>query len=176
MILLLFAVLVAEAGISALTSYLTQWVGQHAIFDLRSKVFRHIQKLPLSFFDRTPVGRVITRTTNDVEALNDVLSAGVVTILGSLLRLVFIFYFMASLDLTLAALALAVLPIMVYATFLFRRKVREAYRETRRQVARLNAFLQEHVTGMDIIQVSGLMGLDMKMMLGISGIMTTSPM
>ncbi len=153
MIVLLFGVLVAEAVVSALTSYLTQWVGQHAIFDLRSRVFRHIQRLPLSFFDKTPVGRVITRTTNDVEALNDVLSAGVVTILGSLLRLVFILYFMASLDTTLAALALAVLPIMVYATFLFRRKVRDAYRETRRQVARLNAFLQEHVTGMDIVQV-----------------------
>ncbi|MGA7305194.1 MAG: ABC transporter ATP-binding protein [Rhodothermales bacterium] len=153
MILLLFLVLFGEAILDTLTSYLTQWVGQQAIFDLRSNVFRHIQRLPLSYFDRTPVGRLITRTTNDVEALSDVLSAGVVTIMGSLLRLVFIIYFMFALNTTLALLALSVLPIMVYATFLFRRKVRDAYRETRRQVARLNAFLQEHVSGMHIVQV-----------------------
>ena len=153
MIVLLLLVLAGEAILDTLTSYLTQWVGQQAIFDLRSRVFRHIQRLPLAFFDRTPVGRLITRTTNDVEALNDVLSAGVVTIMGSLLRLVFIVYFMFALDTTLALLALSVLPIMVWATFLFRHKVRDAYRETRRQVARLNAFLQEHVSGMHIVQV-----------------------
>jgi len=153
MIVLLLLVLAGEAILDTLTSYLTQWVGQQAIFDLRSRVFRHIQRLPLAFFDKTPVGRLITRTTNDVEALNDVLSAGVVTIMGSLLRLVFIVYFMFALDTTLALLALSVLPIMVWATFLFRRKVRDAYRETRRQVARLNAFLQEHVSGMHIVQV-----------------------
>lgn len=153
MILILFGILMAEALVSMLTSYLTQWVGQQAIFDLRSRVFRHVQRLPLSFFDRTPLGRVITRITNDVEALSDVLSAGIVTILGSLLRLVFILYFMFSLNVRLALLALAVLPIMVYSTFLFRKKVRVAYRETRRQVARLNAFLQEHVSGMHIVQL-----------------------
>jgi ATP-binding cassette subfamily B protein len=153
MIMLLLLVLVGEAVLDMLTRYLTQWVGQQAIFDLRSRVFRHIQRLPLAYFDRTPVGRLITRTTNDVEALNDVLSAGVVTIMGSLLRLVFIVYFMFALNASLALLALSVLPIMIYATFLFRRKVRDAYRETRRQVARLNAFLQEHVSGMHIVQV-----------------------
>jgi ATP-binding cassette subfamily B protein len=153
MIVLLVLVLLGEAVLDMLTRYLTQWVGQQSIFDLRSRVFRHIQRLPLSYFDKTPIGRLITRTTNDVEALSDVLSAGVVTIMGSLLRLVFIVYFMFALNAMLAAIALSVLPIMIYATFLFRRKVRDAYRETRRQVARLNAFLQEHVSGMHIVQV-----------------------
>ena len=139
----LVVVLVGEATLSMISTYLTQWIGQQAVFDLRVKVFRHIQRLPLRYFDRTPIGRIITRTTNDVEALSDMLSAGIVTILGSLFRLVFITYFMLALNWRLALLALAVMPIMVYATFLFRRKVRDAYRETRRQVARLNAFLQE---------------------------------
>ncbi len=149
----LFVVLFGEAFLSAVTSYLTQWIGQQAVFDLRTRVYRHIQRLPLPYFDRTPLGKIITRTTNDVEALSDILSAGVVTILGNLLRLIFITYFMFALDWELALLALAVMPLMVYATFLFRRKVRDAYRETRKQVARLNAFMQEHVTGMQIVQV-----------------------
>ena len=152
-ILILLAVLIGEGVLSFLNNYLTQWIGQHAIYDLRTKVFHHIQKQPLGFFDGTPIGKLITRTTSDVEALSDVLSAGVVTIMGDLFRLIFIAYFMFSLNWVLALVTLAVMPLMVYATFWFRRMVRSQYRETRKQVSRINSFIQEHVTGMPIVQV-----------------------
>lgn len=153
MVILLIGTLVGEGILSFVNSYMTQWIGQQAIYDLRTKIYRHIQKQPLRFFDRTPIGRLITRTTSDVEALSDVLSAGVVTILGDLFRLAFIAYWMFALNVYLAIVTLAVMPLMIYATFLFRRKVSEQYRETRKQVARLNSFLQEHITGMSIVQL-----------------------
>ncbi len=152
-IYLLVGVLVAEGVLSFVTAYLTQWIGQHAIYDMRTAVFRHLQKQPLRFFDRTPIGRLITRATSDVETLSDVLSAGFVTILGDLFRLIFIAYFMFTLDVTLALVSLAVMPFMVWATMVFRKKVRVQYRETRKQVARLNSFMQEHVTGMSVVQL-----------------------
>lgn len=153
MIMVLIGVLVLEGILSFVNSYLTQWIGQNAIYDVRTKVYRHIQRQSLRFFDRTPIGKLITRTTSDVESLSDVLSAGVVTILGDLFRIVFIAGFMFSLNWQLALVTLAALPIMIYVTFWFRKKVREQYRETRKQVARLHSFLQEHVTGMSIVQL-----------------------
>ena len=152
-ILLLVGVLVVEAALSFVNDYLTQWIGQRAIYDIRTKVYRHIQRQSLRFFDRTPVGRLITRVTNDVESLSDMLSAGVVRILGDLFRIVFIASFMFMLEWRLALVTLAVMPLMMAAVAWFRRKVREQYRETRRQIARLNAFLQEHIGGMKIVQL-----------------------
>lgn len=153
MIMIMIGVLILEGMLSFVNSYLTQWIGQNAIYDVRTKVYRHIQRQSLRFFDRTPIGKLITRTTSDVESLSDVLSAGVVTILGDLFRIVFIAGFMFSLNWQLALVTLAALPIMIYVTFWFRKKVREQYRETRKQVARLHSFLQEHVTGMSIVQL-----------------------
>ncbi len=152
-ILLLFVVLFGEGILSFVNAYLTQWIGQQAIFDLRTRLFRHIQRQSLAFFDRNPVGRLITRVTSDIESLSDVLSAGIVTIMGDLFRLIFIAYFMFSLNWVLALVTLAVLPLMIRVTFWFRRVVRDQYRETRKQVARLNSFVQEHVTGMSIVQL-----------------------
>ncbi len=152
-IFLLFLVLFGEGILSFVNAYLTQWIGQQAIFDLRTKLFRHIQRQSLSFFDRNPVGRLITRVTSDIESLSDVLSAGIVTIMGDLFRLIFIAYFMFSLNWVLALVTLAVLPLMIRVTFWFRSVVREQYRETRKQVARLNSFVQEHVSGMSIVQL-----------------------
>lgn len=152
-ILLLVGALCLEGVLGFTNAYLTQWIGQQAIYDVRVKVYRHIQRQGLRFFDRTPIGRLITRTTSDVEALSDVLSAGVVVIIGDLFRLIFITAFMLSLDLVLALVTLCVMPLMIWVTFWFKRKVRGQYRETRKQVARLNAFLQEHVTGMSIVQL-----------------------
>ncbi|MEM1093315.1 MAG: ABC transporter ATP-binding protein [Bacteroidota bacterium] len=152
-ILFLVLVLVGEGVLTFVNSYLTQWIGQNAIYDLRTKLYRHLQKQPLRRFDTTPIGRLITRVTSDIESLSDVLSAGVIVILGNLARLVFIAYFMFSLNWWLALVTLGVMPLMVGMTFWFRNRVREQYRETRTQVARLNAFLQEHVTGMKIVQV-----------------------
>ena len=153
MIVILIGLLIGEGIILFVNSYLTQWIGQHAIYDVRTKVYRHIQKQPLSFFDRTPIGKLITRTTSDVESLSDVLSAGVITILGSLFRLLFIAIFMFSLNWILALVTLVALPLMIYVTFWFRKRVREQYRETRKQVARLHTFLQEHITGMSVVQL-----------------------
>lgn len=154
-IVLLLVVLVGESVLSFVNGYLTQWIGQQAIFDLRGRVYDHILNQPLSFFNRTPIGRLITRVTSDVESLSAVLSAGVVTILGDLFKLVFIAAFMFSLNWRLALVTLAVLPIMIRVTFWFREVVRDQYRETRKQVARLNAFLQEHITGMSVVQLFG---------------------
>ena len=154
-IMLLFGILVIEGILSFVNAYLTQWIGQRAIYDLRTKVYRHIQRQPLRFFDRTPIGKLITRTTSDVESLSQVLSAGVVTIMGDLFKLIFISYFMFTLSWVLAVVTLAVMPLMLITSFWFKKKVREQYRETRKQVARLNSFLQEHVTGMKIVQIFG---------------------
>ncbi|MXW63296.1 MAG: ABC transporter ATP-binding protein [Bacteroidetes bacterium SB0662_bin_6] len=167
-VLLLVGALVGEGIFSLMQGYLTQWIGQNAIYDLRTKVFRHIQRQPLRFFDRTPVGRLITRTTSDVEALSDVLSAGVVVILGNLFRIAFILYFMFSLNWVLALVVLAVMPAMAYGVFQFRRKVRVQYRETRKQVARLNSFLQEHISGMHIVQAFNREREEMKRFSGIN--------
>lgn len=153
MIFWLVVVLAAEGLLSFVNAYLTQWIGQQAIYDLRTRVFRHILRQPLRFFDRTPLGRLLTRVTSDVESLSQILSGGVVTIMGDLFRLVFIAYFMFALNVRLALVTLAVMPVMLWATMWFKARVRDQYRETRRQVARLNAFLQEHITGMRIVQL-----------------------
>ena len=152
-VVFLFLALAGEAVLSFALNYLTQVIGQSALLDIRTRVFRHITRQRLAFFDRTPLGTLITRTTSDVEALETLLSAGVVTMLGDILKLIFIGAFMFALDPELAMVALCTLPLMVWATMEFRRRVREVYRETRKQVARLNAFIQEHVTGMKVVQL-----------------------
>jgi ATP-binding cassette subfamily B protein len=152
-ILFLFLALIGEGLLSFAENYLTQYIGQQAIYDLRTTVFRHIQDQPLSFFDGTPIGRLITRTTSDVEALSDVLSSGLIVAMGDLFKLVFIAYFMFTLSWQLAVVTLLVMPLMVWVTFWFRNHVRDQYRETRRQISRLNSFIQEHVTGMHIVQL-----------------------
>lgn len=168
MIMILFAILAAEGFLSFVNAYLTQWIGQQAIFDLRTKVYRHVQRQSLRFFDTRPIGQLITRVTSDVESLSQVLSAGVVTILGDLFKLIFIAWFMFSLNWQLALVTISVMPIMIYATFWFKRKVRDAYRGTRKQVARLNSFLQEHVTGMRIVQLFGREEEEMRRFTGIN--------
>lgn len=152
---LLALVLLGEGVFAFARGYLTQWIGQNALFDLRVRVFRHIERQRLGFFDKTPIGTLITRATSDVEALGDFLSSALVTVLGDLARLVFIAGFMLYLDVELGLVALASLPPMILATEFFRRKMRAAFRETRKQVARLNAFVQEHVTGMAVVQIFG---------------------
>ncbi len=168
-VMILIAVLVGEGILSFINSYLTQWIGQRAIYDVRTRVYRHIQNQSLGFFDRTPIGKLITRTTSDVESLSDVLSAGVVTILGNLFRILFIAGFMFSLNWVLALVTLSALPMMIYVTFWFRKRVREQYRETRKQVARLHSFLQEHITGMSIVQLFNREAEEMKRFDAING-------
>ena len=158
----LLGAIVLEGVLGYANAYFTQWIGQQAIYDVRVRVFRHVQKQSLSFFDKTPIGRLITRTTSDVEALADVLSAGIVVIMGDMFKLVFIAAFMFSLNWVLAIVTLGVMPFMVLVTMWFKRNVRGQYRETRKQVARLNSFMQEHVTGMLIVQLFGREKVEMK--------------
>jgi ATP-binding cassette subfamily B multidrug efflux pump len=151
--LLFLGVMVLRGVIQYLNTYLTQWVGQRTIFDLRMEVFRHLQKLGLKFYDRNPIGRLITRVTNDIEVLNEMFSSGIVMVFSDVFTIIGILYFMFSMNAELAGVSLAVLPLLFYGTFLFRRKAREAYREVRIQIARINTFMQEHITGMTVDQV-----------------------
>jgi ATP-binding cassette subfamily B multidrug efflux pump len=135
------------------SAYMTQWLGQRTIFDLRMEVFRHLQRLDLKFYDKNPIGRLITRVTNDIEVLNEMFSSGVVMVFSDVFTIVGILYFMFAMNWELALISLSVLPLLFYGTFLFRKKAREAYREVRIQLARINTFMQEHITGMTVDQL-----------------------
>ncbi len=147
------AVLILRGFLQYVNTYLTQWIGQRTIFDLRMQLFEHIQKLGLKFFDRNPIGRLITRVTNDIEVLNEMFSSGIVMVFSDVFTIIGILYFMFSMNWQLAFVSLSVLPLLFYGTFLFRKKAREAYREVRIQIARINTFMQEHITGMMVDQI-----------------------
>jgi ATP-binding cassette subfamily B multidrug efflux pump len=134
---------------------LTTWLGQRIMFDLRTQVFAHLQRLSLRYFDRNPVGRLMTRVTNDVEALNEAFSSGIVTVFGDVFTLVFILAAMLRLDWRLALVTFAVLPFVAAAAFVFRALIRKAYRDIRVRLSRINAFLQEHVSGVRVVQLYG---------------------
>ncbi len=151
--LFFLAIMIVRGFIQYANAYLTQWIGQRTIFDLRMEVFKHLQKLSLTFYDRNPIGRLITRLTNDVEVLNDMFSSGIVMVFSDVFTIVGILYFMFSMNWKLAFVTLSVLPFLFYGTFLFRRKARETYRDVRIQIARINTFMQEHITGMLVDQI-----------------------
>ena len=134
-------------------TYLTQLIGQKAVLNLRMDIFRHLQKLSIRFYDRNPAGRLITRATNDVEALNEMLSSGVVTIIGDIMQLLFIVILMFFIDWELTLIVLSILPLMIYATLTFKSKVRKAFQDVRGHLARLNSFFQEHISGINIVQL-----------------------
>ncbi len=150
---ILFASLIIQAVVQYYLTYFTELMGQKIIYDIRIQLFSHVQKLALRYFDRTPVGRTVTRVTNDVDALNEMFSSGVITVFSDIFMLVFIFIFMFSMSWQLTLVTLAVIPFLFYATFLFRKKVREEYRNVRTHLARLNSYMQEHVTGMNVVQM-----------------------
>jgi ATP-binding cassette subfamily B multidrug efflux pump len=133
--------------------YLMQYVGQLAMFDLRKELMVHMQRLDIAFFDRNPVGRLVTRLTTDVDVLNDLFASGLVTILGDLLTLSLIVAAMARMSIGLTLIMLAVLPFAIVATALFRRAVTASYRRIRVAIARINSYLQEHVTGIVVLQL-----------------------
>jgi ATP-binding cassette subfamily B protein len=151
--ILLFASLLLQSVIQYFLTYYTQYLGQKTIFDLRMQIFRHIQNLALKFFDKTPIGRLVTRTNNDVESLNELFSSGIVMVFSDVFIIIWILAFMFFMDMPLTLVTLSVLPILIYGTFLFRRKVRDSYRDVRLHLARLNSYMQEHITGMNVIQI-----------------------
>ncbi len=132
---------------------LTTWLGQRIMYDLRKEIFDRFQRLDLAFYDRNPVGRLMTRITNDVETLNELFASGVITVFGDLFTLVFIVVAMIRMDWKLALVAFSVLPLVWAAAFVFRAKIREAYRDIRLRLARMNAFLHERFTGVRVVQL-----------------------
>jgi len=134
-------------------TYLTQWIGQKTIFDLRMELFRHIQKFSMSFFDKNPVGRLVTRMTNDIEVLNEMFSSGIVMVFADVFIIVGILFFMFSLSWELTLIALSVVIPLVYSTIIFRKKVRLAFRDVRYFLAKMNSFLQEHISGILVVKI-----------------------
>ena len=153
--LLLSATLVIQFTLEYAGTILTSLLGQRVMRDLRMQIFTHLQRLSIPFFDRTPVGRLITRVTSDVEALNELFTAGVVAGVGDLFTLAVISIVMVAMDWRLALAAFAVIPFVLLTSHLFRKNVREAYRDVRTRLARINAFLQERLTGMRVVQLFG---------------------
>jgi len=151
-VLILMGTLVLQGTIQYGMTYLTSWIGQKIIYDLRKKIFDHILTLDLKFFDKNPIGRVVTRVTGDVEVLFEVFSSGLVTAFGDIFLIVWILYFMFSMDFTLALVTLSILPVLIYATSVFRKRVRNSYRRIRILIAKLNSYIQEHITGITIAQ------------------------
>ena len=151
-IAILIAVIALQFVLEYVEMYITQWVGQKTMYDIRMEVFSHIEHLGLSFFDKNPVGRLVTRTTSDVAALNELFTSGVVAIFGDFIRLFGIIGIMLYLNWRLALVSMVVVPVLFVATVIFRSRVRESFRQVRTRVARINSFLQEHVAGMWIVQ------------------------
>jgi ATP-binding cassette, subfamily B, multidrug efflux pump len=134
-------------------TYFMQWVGQKVMFDLRRQIFRHLQHMHVGFYDRNPVGRLVTRVTTDVDALNEMFTSGVVSIFEDIFVLAGIIFIMLAMNWKLALITFAVLPLITYATQVFRVKVRDSYRRIRTAIARINSHLQEHVSGMTVLQL-----------------------
>ena len=136
-----------------LQTYFMQWAGQMVMFDLRKQIFRHLQRMHIGFYDKNPVGRLVTRVTSDVDALNEMFTSGVVSIFEDVFVLAGITAIMLCMNWKLALITLAVLPLIAYATKIFRDKVRDSYRRIRTAIARINAYMQEHVSGMVVLQL-----------------------
>ncbi len=148
-----FAVLLVQMIFIFFQTFMTQKIGQKVMYDMRNEIFAHLQRLPLSFFDRNPVGRLVTRATNDVETLNSMLSSGVVSLFGDLFVLFGIIVVMLIFNWQLALLCFAVLPLIFAASSWFRVHVRESFRKVRLRIARINSYLQENIMGMAVVQM-----------------------
>ena len=153
----LAGILFATASLAFVLGYIqaviTTWLGQAVMFDLRSEIFAKLQRADLKFYDKNPIGRLMTRITNDVETLNELFSSGVITVLGDLFTLAFIVGAMLQMNWELALVTFSVLPLVFLAAFLFRAKIRSAYRDIRVRLARVNAFLHERFTGIQVVQL-----------------------
>jgi ATP-binding cassette subfamily B protein len=147
------AALVAAYVFAFIQTYLMQWMGQKIMFDLRREIFRHMQRMHIGFFDVNAVGRLVTRLTSDVDAVNDMFTDGILAIVNDFFMLVIMAIVMLSINWWLALLAFAVLPLILIVTRLFRNSVRDSYRRVRAAIARINSFTQEHISGMSVVQL-----------------------
>lgn len=153
MIIILFAVLMVQGGLQYIFSYSTSWLGQSVIRDLRTRVFNHINSLRLTYFDTTPIGTSTTRTINDVETINTVFSQGFITVIADLLTLIFVLGIMLWTSWKVTLVCLITIPVLVVVTYWFKEAVKRSYETVRTQVSLMNAFLQERITGMRIVQI-----------------------
>ncbi len=153
MVMVLVGVLVLESVMRYFFIYLTRWLGQSVIRDLRTRVFDHITSLKLTFFDRTPIGTSTTRTINDIETINTVFTQGTITIIADMLTMVAVLGIMFYTSWELTLISLATLPFLIVASYIFKEKVKKSFQRVRTQISRMNAFLQERITGMRIVQI-----------------------
>ena len=153
MIGLLIVMLIAQAFVQYGHTYLSSWLGQYIIRDIRTSLYEHIQRLKLKFFDKTPIGRLVTRNISDIETLADVFSQGIAMMIGDLLQLVVILIFMFYTDWKLTLVSLSTLPVLIFATYIFKEKIKVSFNSVRTAVSNLNSFVQEHITGMSIVQI-----------------------
>jgi ATP-binding cassette subfamily B multidrug efflux pump len=150
---LLLVLLVAHALVSYLQTYLGGWLGQFIVRDIRTALYKHLLSLKLQFFDKTPLGVLVTRNISDVETLSDVFSEGLAAMAGDILQILFIVAFMFYIDWRLTLISLTVIPPMLFSTYVFKEKVKSSFQEVRTAVANLNSFVQEHLTGMNVVQI-----------------------
>jgi ATP-binding cassette subfamily B protein len=151
--MLYLCALLTTFGLEFIQTYLMQWTGQKIMFDLRSQIFRHLQRMHPAFFDHNPVGRLVTRVTSDVDALNEMFTSGVLAIFEDVFVLAFIVIIMLRMSWPLALITISVIPAILYVTRIFRRHVRDSYRRQRSATAKINAFTQEYVSGMSVVQL-----------------------
>lgn len=153
MTLILVGVLVLQAIVQYFHTYLSGWLGQYIIKDIRISLYQHLLKLRLKFFDKTPIGRLVTRNVSDIETLADVFSEGLAAMMGDLLQLVFILAIMFYTDVKLTLVILLTLPFLLGTTYVFKEKIKVSFNHVRNAVSNLNSFVQEHITGMNIVQI-----------------------
>jgi ATP-binding cassette, subfamily B, multidrug efflux pump len=153
MLLLMIGVLMVQALVQFASTYLAGWLGQNVIRDIRTQLYDKILSLRLKFFDNTPIGRLVTRTISDIETLSDVFSDGMAAVAGDILQLVLIIAVMFYTDWRLSLISLSMVPFMLISTYIFKEKIKDSFNEVRTAVANLNTFVQEHITGMNIVQI-----------------------
>jgi ATP-binding cassette, subfamily B, multidrug efflux pump len=151
-IALFIGIMALQFVLKYIEMYITQWVGQKAVYDIRMEIFSHIEHLGLSFFDKNPVGRLVTRATSDIAALNELFTSGVVEIFGDIIILLGIICILLYLNWRLALITMIVVPVLFVATIIFRARVRESFRNVRTRIAKINSFIQEHLAGMWVVQ------------------------
>lgn len=155
MIFLLFGLLIINAIVMYFHTYLSGWLGQNIIKDIRIKLFSHLQNFKLQFFDKTPIGRIVTRNISDIETIADIFGQGIAAIIGDILQLFGIVVLMFYINWKLTLISLATLPFLFLTTYIFKEKVKLSFNNVRNAVANLNSYVQEHIIGMNIVQIFG---------------------
>jgi len=151
--MILMAILVIEGVLQFFYIYLSTWLGQHVIQDLRAKVFKHILSLRMKYFDNTPIGTLVTRSISDIETIADIFSQGLLVIIAELLKLIVVVSMMFYVDWRLALIAMLTIPVLLVATSWFKRNIKASFQDVREQVSQLNTFVQEHIVGMNVVQI-----------------------